>query len=460
MTKNKTTIKNNAPSILFWMCLILLFSLYSCLVSSITTEIYFIILSYLLLNIAVCIFPKDVKFSLPIIVIRVTGIIRYIMLPILSINSGNGTLYTTKIAFLMIAEIVSIALGLILFARNNKIQKEKDIINEKMTKDGFRLGISTVVILIIGAIVFIIDYSQNVNPGHLAEQQQFGGLSIIINSFILLSYIYLLNLIKYKKGGTGIIKLPISMALTILFIYLSSMSNGEVSRWSIVIYSIIAFIYLSRLYPHHVKQLFVFLSLALLFSVTIASTIKFANNDNYKSVEGTIEHELGYSSINAYFSGPSNMDIANKIPEYIKVNNIPKHEIIISDIFGNFPILNRYIGNERYQSASLFNYVIYGSTIAKDQIIPYSSQLNNLFGLFFVAIETMQIYIALYLYSVGKSKKDYLLIFCCIYLSFFLSLTNCINASIILQELWIHIVPVYLIYVVDNKMKITKKERA
>ena len=184
MTKNKTTIKNNAPSILFWMCFILLFSLYSCLVSSITTEIYFIILSYLLLNIVVNIFPKDIKLSLPIIVIRATGIIRYIMLPILSINSGNGTLYTTKIAILMIAEIVSIVIGLILFARNNKKQKEKDIINEKMTKDDFRLGISTIVILIIGAIIFIIDYSQNVNPGHLAEQQQFGGLSIIINGFI------------------------------------------------------------------------------------------------------------------------------------------------------------------------------------------------------------------------------------------------------------------------------------
>ena len=185
--------------------------------------------------------------------------------------------------------------------------------------------------------------------------------------------------------------------------------------------------------------------------MTFASALKFSWNNNYKSFDGMINEYFDFKSLNAYFAGPKNMSVALELKDELNNSNISKIKIFISDTFGNLPLLNTFLSDKNYQSNTLFNYKYYYSYLAVDQIMPYSCQLFNIFGLIFFIFEIIQIYLSYYFYFVCKKEYNFLNIYCCVYLSFVLSLVNCVNYSILMQTLWIHILPIFIINKFNNK---------
>ena len=104
------------------------------------------------------------------------------------------------------------------------------------------------------------------------------------------------------------------------------------------------------------------------------------------------------------------MEIGLELSHDISIRNISKIEIIFSDIFANFPILNKIFSNPENQTVNLFNYKYYNSMIAKDQIIPYSAQIYIYFKYIFILFEIIQIYYALKIYNKIEKEKDLLMI--------------------------------------------------
>ena len=463
MTNFQKINKNIVISIISWIIIVLIYTL---LFNFLPIGSYIVSISFLLANLFLCLFPKKIKLSMPMIIYRLTGFVRYVALPNIMYYQKISYSYSSKICILMILELVAILIGASIFNKKNKnnivLEKKED--NKINIASKVKLGLPSVIIIAIGIVLIFnnkafIERYLILNTERTTVIDISGGISILLSCFFLLSFIYLLKFIKNTSFIPDFLKVLLSVGLGVLYVKGSSISGSSISRWSMLISSIISYFYIIRLYPNYKKRMSLLMVAVLMFSVTFASIMKFTWNDNYSTVEKTVEEELKFATLNAYFSGPKNMQIALELKKDIEKSNMSKFKIFISDTFGNFPLLNNYLSDEKIRSVELFNYKYYGSSISKDQIIPYSNQLYNYFSVFFVLIETVFVYLALFFYYKYKEENNFLNIFCCIYISFFLSLTNCINYSIIMQSLWIHVLPVYLLSLINSKMIITRSNK-
>ena len=265
--------------------------------------------------------------------------------------------------------------------------------------------------------------------------------------FFLLLFIKGIEFICKLPLKKNILKIGLSIIISLFYINGSSITGSNVSRWSMIIAIIISFMYISRLYPKYNNKLKIMLAVGIVFAVSVGSLIKFSSaNNGYNDLNGVIREELKYKTLNAYFAGNKNMQIALELSDDINKMNISKVQILISDFFANFPIANKYLSNVQRQSVVLFNYKYYNSTIACDQILPYSAQMYIYFNYFFVIIEIIQIYFSYVLYFKIKNEENFIKIYILVYLTFSFALINCINVSVILQNIWIHVLPAFLIY--------------
>lgn len=454
MSKKIKISKSDVLSIIIWLILLFLVAIFN---GKLPIKSSYIVMSFLLFNTCICILPKQIKYSLPMIIYRITGLVRYIIIPIAMAQQNIAISYSVEMKLLMTLELLGIFIGSIIFSKKKNIESvtdSKSYINNLDTR--ISLGLPSLIIMLIGIILIMYNRSYIERYIILGAAKSstidiYGGITVLLACFFLLFYIGCLKFIKNKFKISDFFKVVLSVLISIIYINGSSITGSNVSRWSMLISGIISYIYMTRLYPKYTKKLMILLSSVILFSITFASTMKFTWNDNYSTLNGTIEEEFKFKTLNAYFSGPHNMQVALDLKNELDNSSISKIEIYISDTFGNFPVLNRFLSNPSHQSTTLFNYKYYNSSIATDQIIPYSCQLYNVFGIFFIIFEIVQVYFSYYLYFACKKNNNFLNIFCCIYLSFFLSLINCVNYSILMQSIWIHVLPIFIIYKINNK---------
>lgn len=414
-----------------------------------------IVIGFCIFSCIVLFMPKTIRKSIPMIIIEITGAIRYVLLPITMNNEYGITSYHEETVVLMLFELVAIILGIIIYCIKNRTN-ETDILEYKNTRYNSKVGISSIIIIIIGG-AFVFSNKAYLNRYFSISTQKTiindsaGWISLIIATFFLLIFIISLKFIKNLNIKNDLIKIGFSLIIGLFYVNGSSVTGENISRWSMLISALIVYIYVLRLYPTHKKKLTVILILTILFAVTFGSFFKFTDKKGYNSINETMKEQLKYETLNAYFTGNKNMQIALELKEDIKRQKISKLEIIKSDLFANFPILNKYLSNTEKQSAVLFNYKYYNSYIAKDQIIPYSIQVYIYFGLLFILFEIIQLYYSFKCYFMIKNRNDFLEIYCLVYLSVSFALVNCINFSIILQNIWIHVLPVFIIHIFNIK---------
>lgn len=418
-----------------------------------------IVFAFLFFELMLSFVQKKIRRSIPVLIIQVTGIVRYIIIPMVIGNESMS--YSNRVIGIMIYELVGIYLGIIIYSIIEKKSKhsnlEKKIKLREMTNQ--RLGISAIITMIVGGIYVIMNrsyieryFSFSINKSEIIDVS--GGISIIVAIFFLILFIKSLEFIYKLPIKDDFIKVILSILISIFYINGSSIVGKNVSRWSMIISAMISFIYISRLYPRYKKIMKILLVVCIMFAISIGSLLKFKNSNNgYNNLKSVLRHEIKYKTLNAYFAGNKNMEIGLELSDAINMNNIPKMQIIISDVFANFPILNKYLSNAQRQMTTLFNYKYYNSSIACDQIMPYSIQIYIYFKYFFILFEALQIYLALKLYNKIDEEENFLKIYSLMYLVFSFSLVNCINLSIVFQNLWIHVLPVYIIYSLNIRVK-------
>lgn len=454
--------KKNVINIILWLIIILLFTV---VFNFLPVGSYCVVISFLIFNTIISAFSKEIRFSMPMLIYRITGLIRYVFIPIAMHYQNISIIYSKNMILIMCLELFAILFGVILFCKKNSNIINSNFENDSLSilnSSSLKLGLPSTIIMIIGLI--LVFYNRSFIERYLVLGSDkativdvSGGISILLSCFFLLFFVGMIKFIKNNSLFPDFLKVLISLLISVIYINGSSITGNNVSRWSILICSIISFVFITKLYPNYRKRLSILMIAVIVFSVTFASIIKFDWNDNYSTIEKTIEEELRFNTLNSYFNGPKNMQIALELKNDIENSNTPKYKIFISDTFGNFPLLNSYLSDDNYRSAYLFNYKYYGSGIAKDQIIPFSNQLYSIFSIFFVVIEIIIVYLSFFLFFKYKKENNYLNIYCYIYMSFFLSLTNCINYSIMMQTLWIYVLPVCILSILNSKMAIKKK---
>lgn len=420
----------------------------------INQQYYVVGLTYIICNIVCTILSKEVFFSWPVTIIRATGLFRYILMGIIMNPEINF-----KYSWIMIIEILAEYITFFIFAyvnRDNRDYKEKKkVLDRKLDK--IRVGLSVLIIILVGGVlvflnkdVLLLYFSLSTSKVKVVYAN--GLIALIVSTFFLILFIKVFEFLDGTSNLPKFIKIVLILSVSVFYINGISVSNGDVSRWSMLIGAFVIYNIIIKFYPESKKWLLLVLGGVLIFIITVGTFMKLsvanaaygiAYND---SLEMTIKNTFSYNTLNAYFAGPKNIDYAMSLVDSVQSLGVSKIEILISDIFANFPLFNKFLSNETYTSVRMFNYQIYGSTIAVDQIIPLCGQMYNIFGDLFFVPEMIIVYNALKLNSKIKKETNLLKLYCLAYLTFALSLVNCNNLNIMCQGLWIQVLPVYLIY--------------
>ena len=429
--------------------------LFWCILSNSINQSYFpVCLCYILCNIACTILPKEVFFAWPTLIIRATGAFRYLLMGMVM---NGGTVF--KYSWLMIIELVAEYFVFFLFANVNK----KNAVNEmteivlQSSVESTRIGLSSLIIILSGGLLVFLNrdvlslyFSLSTSKVNVIYVN--GLIGLIVSAFFLILFIKAFEFIDSLSFLPRFIRVLLILSVSIFYINGIAVSSGDVSRWSMLIGAFVVYNIIIKFHPESKRWLLLLLGIVLLFTIVIGTFMKLnITNATYginydASLSTTLKNTFSYNTLNAYFAGPKNIDYAMAMINDANARGISKIGTLISDIFANFPLLNKFFSNETYTSVSMFNYQIYRSTIAVDQIIPLCGQMYNIFGGLFFVPEMIIVYNALRFNSKIKREKNLLKLYCLVYLTFALSLVNCNNLNIMCQGLWIQILPVYLIY--------------
>lgn len=111
-----------------------------------------IVIAFLVFELFISFFSKSIRRSLPMIIIQVTGLIRYIIIPIVIKSNYIIYGYSNRVIELMVLELIAVYFGTLLYALKSKNKEENDTekilkINEKVNQ---RWGLSAIITIMIG----------------------------------------------------------------------------------------------------------------------------------------------------------------------------------------------------------------------------------------------------------------------------------------------------------------------
>lgn len=427
--------------------------------------------TYLIANLVLGIISSDVAFSLPVLVIRITGFIRYLLMAI--VMNMNNTSVVLSNQWIMIIEIIGQYTAIIFFDiwRKTILVKKRTLEN---TKEGNISDIKNnvdinkkwgvVLISVISIASLYIFSHREILVAYFTFSSQKpevtyinGLIGLLIKAFFLIIYIKCIDFIQSIHFIGDFLKICMIIILSIFYINGAAISSSDVSRWTIVIMSYIAYVFICKYHAKYKKVLLFILVIGLTIAILGSTMIKFGSiggNTAYSTSGSALKNLSSFETLNAYFSGPSNSETGIKVSDYVTSKGISRFQLLISDIFRNFPLLNKYLSSTEISSVRIFNQLHYGSSIAMDQIIPFACQSYTFFGAFFFAPEMVLIWIALRAYYAMKTESNLMKIYYFAYIAFFFALINCINITIIFQTLWISILPIYLINWFNERLKV------
>ena len=421
------------------------------------SELLPVLITYSLICFLWSFVTREYFFSIPILFIRITEFVRYYVIAYIMSTSGIR-IHDSSVILIMTVEMVSVNFGLFLYVFRHVNANQSDdgeSLRSMTTTQNFHVGIASFIVLVVGMITVITNPSI-INKffyvfrgsGELYQTDN-GLIGLIINSFLLLLLLSVFVFIERKQQIPKALRVIVIVIVGGIYALGSSISTNDMSRWGLVINLYFLYIVIIRFHPEIKRGMLIVFALAgvaiILFGTTLKYQQIFSNTGIYN--KGILELS-SYRTLNAYFSGPSNMIVGNRVIENL---NVPRLYVLISDLFANCPILNRYIGDPSINSVALFNYQVYGSTIAIDQIMPLACQMRLYFGWLFFVPEIAFSYYAVKLYTKAMKTQNLLLLYCLIKVSFAFSRIDCINLNIIMQNIWIGTIPVLIIYLIDYR---------
>lgn len=155
--------------------------------------------------------------------------------------------------------------------------------------------------------------------------------------------------------------------------------------------------------------------------------------------------------MDAYFSGPYQVSKAIDTKENFE-NRITIYTFI-NDVFGNFPIISNLTDYED-MTPYLYNLEYYKVGWIHDKICPLIGQGYIYFGIILSPILCIiSVWFSLKFSDKTKRAKNELEKYIYEYMAILLGIYMCLNMNILFQNIWIKILPLYLIYRINIKIK-------
>ena len=433
---------------------------------SLYPKYYLLTLTYWLANLIIIFLPNQIRHSLPVIIIGGSGFVRYIMIPFVMARE-NIVVETIWCYVLMETELLVVYGTIYFFTYYYRNTLYRCLLPNHNTRwQPVSIGLSTTILLFCGCFYTLLNnnvlFDYIVLSGNRWKQGfQTGYESIFMTNFFLVIYCLLLELIRRCIPNKKFISVLCMICISIFFINGRAVQSDNVSRWAFIVSALVCFIYISSIYPKYKKGLLLLFFMTIVFAVTVGTMAKVAKagGAGFQSLYASLETQLSFRYLNAYFSGPLNLNYVYSMLYEREINDTPRLSMFFSDIFANFPLLNKFFSNITEQSTVLFNYQIYKSNIACDQIIPISGQFYLYAGaLFWIPIGAI-IWCSLICYFKMKEENNKLKLFCLVYITFSFSLINCVSFSVMLQNIWIHVLPAFFIYKFNIRLRNRKDNK-
>lgn len=402
-----------------------------------------------------------IKNSFIIYIFYAQFFIKYSLIPLL--YDERIIIYHYKeVYFVMILELISIFLTIYFFTKRdsefNNNKRYKYLIIPKFDLKAKLIlcllfaylvvnyvGVKTMITFLGSTSNFAIETSSN--DDMISEG---GYIGLVFTSLRFLVTLLLFSVIyrsKIKKDKNKVIIMLFMSLILSLFII-------GTSRFSILQYLMASVCLILYLFPNK-KRMISILSVFMLVLVVSISTI-------YKSIiiqsknTATIDFNIAsYGMLNAYFSGPSNVDTG--IGTLISMKNISTFNLIVNDVFKNIPGLTT-LSNSDITTTKFFNNTNYKTVFSSEDQIPplvafsaahYSIYLSAFYSILFV-------WFALYFEKKSLKSKEIILKYIFILFAIKFSFVTMQNFSSIIGSIFSTLIIFTPILLLKNKLNVNR----
>lgn len=397
------------------------------------------------------------SFNLPCIILRITGFVRYVIFPVLVYHKNARQFYfEPNVRIIMIIEVLLVHVVILFYYQSRVYRKKLRLMESSNNGSGtnlipMRLGLTTVIVSVVGLLIslqnpmllknyLVFSFSEK-NTSGLG-----GGAAILFQISVFFAFIYILSLIKRNHFFPNYIKILVSFAIIVIYANGTGVTAANVSRWRVLVSLLTGVTFVFCLYPE-AKKAASFITILIVPLVILASTL--LKQEMWGTAAGGLESVLSPGSINGYFAGSFNVEKGLALLDTVKID---RAKTIFVDTFANFPMLNHFVDISE-TTATHFNRVFYGSNIARDQICPMIIQFMEYLGVFGVAAYGFVVFLGLHFYTISATKSSLLEKNIFIILTFYFSLVYCLNWSILLEVIWIQVLPLALVNYFNIKLK-------
>ena len=400
------------------------------------------------------------EMGIAVAIIEVTKFLRYIMLPLVYVLSNQfvGYMfvdlrpdYHENAVILMCYEMLAVSLVMKIYYwknykrnRNSRVVQIIPHVDFKPTQTVFLFAF-----LWIAIVLLIGSYRESLLNFTLQEGSQIAQTSAESSNNILdivfqFGKIYIFSILLYFASTVRQDVKASIMFLASLFLITSSWTEGglSISRWGIIVSSLLVLYAFYCFYPH--KKKVIFSTGAILVFVLIAVSTFF---------KMTLSWDLGYMDVNeaasgvfatdifdAYFQGV--YSVSNGLSTVDTYGNVIGYKNFLSELFYHFPFAVRILGLQGHTWAEYYFKLGIDDT---SKICPSLIQSYFYFGAIGCPIfSCFSSLVALWFSDKFRKECDFTIRLLLVYGIFWLSLFYCINFTIVEAHIWFTIIGIWV----------------
>lgn len=410
--------------------------------------------------------------GLALLIIEIIMVCRYLILPVLFAFDKNYTGVTisgadyAQATWLMVYELVIVSLTMSCWV---SVKHEKLSIKEKKENNFFRY--STVLVILFWFFIILTNdkLRGNLFKFRLLTREEISSqgfismneyLSDIPGVYLIFFKIGLIVLLTTSVQFIAKIKLhkfiKASILLVICILFISSMwSNGySVSRWGMIIATIISIFVLMNSFPEKKKLIVLCGVVGVVILILIGSLLKTFSHGNvdYTLSDSTSTY-LTSEYFDEYFGGIA--PVANGIRVAETYGSGRGLEGLFVDNFFNFPYAMKILGLSNENTANDYFQNLTGHY---DLIMPNITISLMQFGWIFSPVYSVLVVILAFWFDLKRKMalSLYRQLFYTV-LVFWTSLFMALNVNIIDANIWYAVIGLWVIYI-EEKVRILKKK--
>jgi len=448
MTFAEKFFKTQNSGVLFYRFILFAFSFITTVFCFIKTDIPLLPLAFFVLFYIFVIF-NNLKLNFFGKIIVVIAFIRFCYVPTLYGTTENFHAYSWYVPsfvtnqiqtqFIMILELFSIFITLFIY-----FKKHPYCYQEKRFKadDGYHftflaVGLISIVIIFIYPNVLPVFNFQGKTPSNAV-------FSIFHVSYACL-FLFFANFINKKVKGK-FLRWTLLITAFLIFVIPECIQGKSISRNMLIINAVAFFLLATRLLPKYKKKIYLVFAIFAILGFSFLTAIKmFAGYPSGTTpLIGTISIYTNYSYCDAYFAGPTHVNIGLDLID----SGVSGISYLFKDLFANVPFLSKYFfdGNTVY----LFNEFVFRG-VAQQEITPLVVQSSIYFGKYLCwVLPALFTYLSVKLFDYAYKKKCSVFSFyplLCI--GFVFTMSQIISLNAISMLIFIKFLPILIVYIVD-----------